>query len=184
MLIILSTLLIPIFFIPITTATTNPNIPNSINFTINTSEFIWPIPGYTSISSPYGPRNSPTAGASSFHYGIDIPAPQNTNLIAIADGKITFTNFLGAGGYTITLTSKDYKFTYCHVSPNFIVKTGDYINKGDIIGQVGPKYVYNVNGNMYKDSTGKPTNGATTGPHLHFGARLNNKYINPISLFK
>ncbi len=39
-------------------------------------------------------------------------------------------------------------------------------------------------GNQYKDANGNPTNGATTGPHLHLGVRINNEYINPLSLFE
>ncbi len=60
-------------------------------------------------------------GASSFHKGRDIGAPEGTKLYAVCDGKITFANFLGGGGYTITLTRDDMKITYCHVSPNFLV---------------------------------------------------------------
>lgn len=76
--------------------------------------------------------------------GLDIGAPQGSNLVAVCDGKITFTGFLGGGGYTITLTSGNIKFTYCHVSPNYIVKTGDMVKKGQVIGKVGPKNVYGV----------------------------------------
>jgi len=122
-------------------------------------------------------------GASSYHYGIDIPAPQGSKLIAVADGEITFTNFLGAGGYTITLSFDNFKITYCHCDPNFIVKVGDKIKQGQVIGYVGPKNVYGVKGNQYKDSNGNPTNGATTGPHLHLGIRVNNKYQNPLNYF-
>ena len=43
------------------------------------------------------------------------------------------------------------KVTYCHVSPNFIVKVGDTVLKGQVIGNVGPKNVYDVKGNQYKD---------------------------------
>ena len=72
-------------------------------------------------------------GASSFHYGCDIPAPQGTKLIAVSDGEITFRQFLGAGGYTITLSFDNYKVTYCHVSPNFIVSVGNFVKQGQVI---------------------------------------------------
>ncbi len=122
-------------------------------------------------------------GASSFHYGCDIPAPEGTNLIAVSDGKITFTNFLGAGGYTITISFSNLKVSYCHVSPNYIVSVGEFVKQGQIIGHVGPKYVYGVPGNSYHDKSGNPTNGATTGSHLHIGIRENDKYQNPLNFF-
>lgn len=122
-------------------------------------------------------------GASSSHSGIDIPAPPGTQFIAVADGEITFCQFLGAGGYTITLSFDNFKVSYCHVDPNFIVKVGDKIKQGQVIGYVGPKYVYGVPGNQYHDQEGKPTNGATTGPHLHLGIRIDDKYVNPLNYF-
>lgn len=108
------------------------------------SLYVWPIPGYTKITSPFGKRVSPTAGASSFHKGIDVGAPKDTKLYAICDGKITYVGFLGGGGYTITLTTDNMKITYCHVSPKFIVSIGDEVKKGEWIANVGPKNVYGV----------------------------------------
>ncbi len=43
--------------------------------------------------------------------------------------------------------------------------------------------MYGVKGNPYTDEYGRPTNGATTGPHLHLGVRIEDEYINPLSLF-
>lgn len=132
--VIIFSILISIFFIPI--IQNNPIFPNTFDNTIidfNPNGFVWPIPGYTSISSPFGKRKAPTGGASSFHYGIDIPAPEGTKLIAISDGEITFRSFLGAGGYTITLSFDEFKVSYCHVSPNFIVNVGDFVQEGQII---------------------------------------------------
>lgn len=145
------------------------------------SKYAWPIPGYTLISSPFGKRTAPTSGASTYHKGTDIPAPEGTPLVATCDGEITFTGFLGGGGYTITLTTEEgIKISYCHVSPNYIVSKGQFVEQGDIIGNVGPKYVYGVAGNIYTDSAGNPTNGATTGCHLHIGFRIDNEYVNPL----
>ena len=181
-------IIICIFFIPFfSSANINSNTnSNELIFIDTSSEYIWPIPGYTRISSYFGKRSAPTSGAAKYHTGVDIPAPEGTSLFAVCDGKITFTGFLGGGGYTITLEPENtnIKFTYCHVSPNYIVSEGDLISKGQLIGHVGPKYVYGVLGNQYSDENGIPTNGATTGCHLHFGFRINGKYANPLDLFQ
>lgn len=180
------TILICVFFIPFISVVENTaeNFDEgSIQNLDSSNGLIWPIPGYTRISSYYGKRTAPTSGATTSHSGVDIPAPEGTKLIAVCDGQITYTGFLGGGGYTITLTSGNKKFTYCHVSPNYIVHTGDYIYQGDLIGYVGPKYVYGVSGNQYSDENGIPTNGATTGCHLHLGLRIDNVHVNPLDYF-
>ena len=181
--IIIFSIIICILFIPTMTVNSNSEEISQKKDLVfyGNSNFAWPIPGYTAISSNFGKRNAPTSGASTYHKGVDIPAPEGTTLIATTDGKITFTGFLGGGGYTITLTTKDnIKISYCHVSPKYIVSEGQEIEQGQIIGNVGPKYVYGVAGNTYKDATGNPTNGATTGCHLHIGFRIEGEYINPL----
>lgn len=120
------------FFISLNITTSNQNLIYSNYITISSSGFAWPIPGYTKVTSPFGKRDSPTAGASSYHYGTDIGAPEGTNLIAIADGEITFLGFLGAGGYTLTLSFYGFKITYCHISPNFLVSEGDSLAKAKL----------------------------------------------------
>lgn len=134
-LIVLS-IFISIFFTPglfksnnISTAMSNGEI---LDFNLN--GFVWPSPGYTRINSYFGKRNAPTSGASTFHKGIDIGAPEGSVFIAVSDGEITFTNFLGGGGYTITLAvNESLKVSYCHCDPNFIVTVGDKVKQGQVI---------------------------------------------------
>ncbi len=185
-LIVFIIIFISVFFIPISPDafySYDGSLSQNIVIDISSSGYAWPSPGYTGINSYFGYRTSPTAGASSYHSGLDIAAPEGSKLIAVTSGQITFASFLGGGGYTITLTSGNIKFTYCHVSPHYIVKVGDYVVQGQVIGYVGPKNVYGVKGNQYFDENGNPTNGATTGPHLHFGVRVNGEYIDPLTLF-
>ena len=149
---------VPHLFIPvIATNEINSNTNSieekrTISYEIKGSKFLWPIPGYTKISSPFGKRNSPTAGASSFHQGIDIPAPPGTALISPCDATVNSIGFKGSAGFTISLKSSNLEFLYHHVSPNYIVSKGDKVERGQIIGNVGPKNVYGVTGNKYKDS--------------------------------
>lgn len=157
-------LIIPILFIPTFSSNLNAISTNNeiYNFTLSDDGFIWPTPGYTRINSYFGKRTSPTKYASSFHKGIDVAAPAGANLVAVCDSVVTDIGFKGSGGFSIVLRSNNLTFTYHHVDPNYIVNVNDFVSAGQIIGKVGPKYVYNVKNNPYKDSNGKPTNGATT----------------------
>ena len=136
------------------------------------------------ITSFFGYRNSPTVGASTYHGGIDIAAKEGTKLIAIMEGTVIKASWGGSGGYTITIDSNEYTITYCHCDPNFLVKVGDKVKKGQVIGKVGPKNVYDVPGNPYKDSNGNPTNGATTGSHCHFAVRQYGQAIDPLTILE
>ena len=179
-------LIVPSLFIPTIANSSNIKIHNSNisnKFTISNSSFCWPVPGYTRISSYFGKRNSPTAGASSFHQGIDVPAPSGTCLVAISNGVVTYIGFNGSGGYAIHIKNDNLQYIYHHVSPNYIIKIGEFVYLGQVIGHVGPKNVYGVKNNPYKDSNGKPTNGATTGPHLHFTIKKDGKAVNPLNYF-
>ncbi|MCI8485693.1 MAG: M23 family metallopeptidase [Clostridia bacterium] len=139
--------------------------------------------GYRTISSPFGKRNSPTKGASSYHSGIDIPAPPGTNIFSVESGVVILAKFNGSGGCTVIISASSYQFIYCHVSPSFLVYQNQYVKKGDLIAQVGPKNIYGFSNNPYKDSNGNPTNGATTGPHLHFTIKKDGTAVNPLNYF-
>lgn len=143
-------------------------------------KYMWPVIGYNNITSYYGRRKKPTAGASSFHKGVDIGAPTGSNLVSIMDGIITMAKFNGSGGYTIIVQSSNMNAIYCHVHDKYLPTVNSKVKKGQIIGKVGPKNVYGVSNNPYKDSKGNPTNGATTGAHLHFSIMINGEYVNPL----
>lgn len=78
---------ISIFYIPFLSIS-DANITFS-NDTIHSS-YAWPTRGYTNITSEFGYRKSPINGASSYHGGIDIGAPEGTNICSIADGTVEF----------------------------------------------------------------------------------------------
>ena len=182
---ILIIVLIPNLFIPtISSSNFNSNSDELMQYyNVSDSEFCWPIPGYTRISSYFGKRSSPVAGASSHHLGLDISGPEGASLVAPTDSVVSFIGFNGSGGYAIILKKDNLQFIYHHVSPNYIIQKGNIVSKGQVIGYVGPKNVYGVLNNPYKDSNGKPTNGATTGPHLHFTIKKDGKAVNPLDYF-
>ena len=124
--------------------------------------------GYTTITSKFGHRISPTSGASSYHGAIDIAAPAGTNIISICSGRVTYTGFNGGSGYTVVVKNNNFSISYSHVSPYFLVYNGQYVNQGDIIAKVGPKNVYGVPNNPYKDSNGNPTNRSHYWPSFTF----------------
>lgn len=134
--------------------------------------FIYPTT-YTQISSYYG--NRILYGNYNFHNGIDFLAPEGSEILATNSGYIEYASFLENGyGNTIIIShNSNLKSLYCHTSENYVVKVGDFVNKGDIIGFVGPKYL--SNGNL---------NGNTTGPQLHLSRCKDNTTIDPFSIIK
>ena len=94
----------PIFSIYNTQTGYNTQFIYSTNFNIHDNKFqstnqnttnlkhnfMWPVPGYTKITSDFGYRNAPTTGAGTYHGGIDIAAPENSSILSIADGTVNF----------------------------------------------------------------------------------------------
>ena len=136
-------------------------------------DYVWPTPGFTSISSSFGKRKSPTAGASSYHEGVDILAYQGTKVLSIADGKVIFAGWSSSGGYMVKIQHDSGMVSaYCHMDEIIKVNVGENVKAGENIGAVGPKIL----------SNGK-LNGATTGVHLHLAIYKNGQAINPLTCF-
>ncbi len=155
----------------VTVPTTNPSLNGtgsgglaSVTQTENTNigDIIWPLPGYGNITSYFGYRTSPTAGASSNHKGIDISAPFGTPIIAALAGTVIASSEGWAEGkYVIIDHGNGYKTLYMHMSQRNCV-SGQHVSQGQVIGYVG-------------------STGISTGNHLHFAVTVNNVYQNPLS---
>ena len=108
-------------------------------------------------------RVHPISGVYKMHEGVDLSAPQGTPIYAARSGKVTTTSFqAGGAGYYVSINHGDgFSSVYMHMT-HYIVKPGDYVNAGQVIGYVG-------------------STGGSTGPHLHFGISYNGKYVNPMN---
>ena len=128
--------------------------------TYNGGAFLWPCPASTRITSDYGNRQSPTAGASSNHKGIDIGAPYGSDIVAAADGEVIFSGYSNGGGNYIMIDHGGSLYTvYMHAS-SLCVSKGEKVVRGQTVAKVG-------------------STGISTGNHLHFGVSLNGAYVSP-----
>lgn len=127
----------------------------------NPSSATWIVPcSYVRLTSPFGPRNSPTAGASSYHQGVDLAGPEGTTIVASRAGTVVSAKYSNSGGYMVTIDHGDgFKSVYMHMT-HYTVGTGQYVSQGQKIGEMG-------------------STGISTGSHLHFGIAYNGEYVNP-----
>lgn len=130
------------------------------------------------ITSIYGMRINPVTKKASFHRGIDIGVKEGTNIYSVSDGIVTKIEFSGANGNTIEIKNGEYIYQYAHISPEYMVEKGEKILKGELIAKVGPKY---IEISPFYDGKGY-TNGLTTAPHLHFGVKYKDRYVNPLNV--
>ena len=91
--------------------TTPSTIINDGKGLIPTGMFIWPIPGYTLITSHFGMRTHPITGVYKLHSGTDVGAPIGANFIAMADGIVTTAKYSNAYGNMVMI---DHRKQYCN----------------------------------------------------------------------
>jgi len=118
----------------------------------------YPVEG--NVTSPYGKRENPFSGASSFHSGVDISASPGTPVLATANGIVSHSGWTQHSGYVVVIEHGfGFSTIYAHNKKN-TVKVGQTVKRGEVIAYVG--------------STGK-----STGPHVHYEVWDKGKSVNP-----
>ena len=121
----------------------------------------WLVPcSYTSITSPFGNRVSPTSGASTYHQGVDLDTGTGDRVYASRAGVVTVAGWGNAAGNYVQINHQDgFSSIYMHLS-SYCVSAGQIVSAGQLIGATG-------------------ATGVATGDHLHFGIAVNGVYVNP-----
>lgn len=112
------------------------------------------------VASGYGMRIDPVYHVRRFHQGMDFTAPTGTEVFATGNAKVEFSGWKQGYGNTVILDHGfGYKTLYAHLYKS-LVRKGQKVRRSDVIALVG--------------NTGK-----STGPHLHYEVRLNDKPVDP-----
>lgn len=112
------------------------------------------------VSSGFGYRADPFTGGAAFHAGLDFRGPIGAPIHAAAKGTVSFAGVKSGYGNCIEVDHGNGLMTrYAHMSA-FRARTGQAVNAGDVIGAIG-------------------NTGRSTGPHLHFEVRINDRPLNP-----
>lgn len=128
------------------------------------SQFIWPVPSCTLLTSPYGYRTHPILDYERLHAGLDIGAKFGEEIIAADGGTVLIAEYSDSYGNFVLIDHGDrYSTAYGHMS-EIAVEAGQEIKQGELIGYIG-------------------STGWSTGPHLHFEIRLDGERIDPEEFF-
>lgn len=134
---------------------------NSISEDYIGGAMIWPIPGYTGITSEYGMRVHPITGAYKLHTGVDVGAPMGASFVAAANGIVSKATFNPAYGNMVIIDhGGGVQTLYAHGS-EIVAQVGQTVVAGDEVLKVG-------------------STGYSTGPHAHFEIRINGQTVNPV----
>ncbi|WP_298470698.1 M23 family metallopeptidase [uncultured Erythrobacter sp.] len=118
------------------------------------------VPAGQDISSGFGFRRDPFTGGGAMHNGIDFKGPVGSPIYAAAKGVVTFAGWKSGYGKTVEIQHGNGMMTrYAHMS-RLGATVGQKVGAGATIGGIG--------------STGR-----STGPHLHFEVRINDRAVNP-----
>ncbi len=117
------------------------------------------------VTSSFGKRKDPLNRKSAFHTGVDIRGRKGDKIHATADGVVKKACRNGGyGNYVLIDHGNGYTTSFSHMQ-KFLVRKGDKVARGQLIGHVG-------------------NSGRSTGPHLHYEISLDKKVINPYKFMK
>jgi murein DD-endopeptidase MepM/ murein hydrolase activator NlpD len=122
---------------------------------------------YRGITSKFGYRTHPTLKTQEFHRGSDLKAPMDTPIYATADAIVEWSGEHKRSGYG-NLIILDHSFgfrTYFGHLNKVVVKSGQFVKRGDLIGYTG-------------------NSGMSNGPHLHYEVRFIQRALNPFWFVK
>ena len=128
----------------------------------NTTTFIKPIEGI--ISSKFGQRDTATGNVPKNHTGTDIAANLGTKIKSATDGEVVLASSEGDYGNHLKIQIGEVSIIYAHCN-SLYVKQGDIVKQGQEIAEVG-------------------TTGNSTGPHLHFEIRYQERKVDPQSILE
>jgi len=115
------------------------------------------------LTGKFGWRTHPILKSREFHRGIDLRAAVETPMYAPADGVVEFAGYHKESGFGyLVILQHNYGFstTYAHLSKKMVVKPGEFVRKGQLIGYTG-------------------NSGLSTGPHLHYEVRFISRPLDP-----
>ena len=116
------------------------------------------------VTSKFGYRTSPFTGRKEFHKGIDIANRSGTDVLATADGVVTFSGSKGLLGKAVVVDhGHGFVTRYGHLK-KALKKRGEKVKRGEVIAVMG-------------------NTGRSTGPHVHYEVRLNGMPVNPTKYF-
>ncbi len=122
--------------------------------------FMWPVSTGGVITDEFGYRDAPTAGASTYHQGLDIGCDYGTDILAAEAGTVVMSCYNGGGGNMVMISHGDGICTVYMHNSQLCVNVGESVVKGQVIAKAG-------------------STGVSTGPHCHFGVSINGTYVNP-----
>ena len=135
--------------------------PTNVDVTYTGGSLQWPVSSGGTITSRFGPRESPGGIGSRYHQGLDIGCPTGTPIVACEAGTVIAASYSGSMGNYVTIAhSSSLTTTYMHNS-SICVSVGQTVSRGQVIALAG--------------STGN-----STGPHCHLGVRVNGSYVDPL----
>ncbi len=122
-------------------------------------KFTWPTVGW--VTSEYGKRPAPVAGASTYHQGIDVSRAGNPKIVAAAAGEVITSGWSDSYGWYVKIDHGDGVITlYAHMNRRPVVEVGERVYAGEYIGNMGKT-------------------GRVSGAHLHFEVIVNGTHVNP-----